>query len=1453
MDDLARETVDVRPEGPQNGNGNGKSHAHVRVASFGDPHRRTRSRLPGGNTYDSTPINQGELVPGRQVIDPTQLIEGAGWLNIRHRGVQRDKGTLEAIRLIRDLDPMASHAVWNFLRLTNPGLEFKAYTFAADGSETEEAGAGQSLLDDLARVVGREYGGGLDQFHNVIALQLLTHGAICIEVSLRTPTEIDDWYAVDPTLIVFRTLEQDDGTYIMDMGQFQGGNYKSFNPEQVIYQPLDPDTGDPYGRPPLVGAIAELLAASQLITDVRAMGHNQGFPRLDVNVVFDKIKAAAPPTVVDDPIQFQAWCANQLSAIVSDYDNLAVDDTFIHFDYVTLGQVGGGAGSFDYGALIDVLTRRANNALKTLPILMGYNESTSETHGCYAADTDVLTRRGWLPFPDVTLNDEVACFDTEAKVLRWQKPTHLWEYDYAGEMINITGRSVDMLVTPNHRMVARAHDWGSDEWEFTTAEAMEQGGRAGRPTGLPSRKLWELPFATPFADEHSAAIAEDVSPEYARFLGYWISEGSFNGGSRFSPNLSQNEGALSDKMVETVAALGYDYRVARVDAGSAWASPNATAAALTIHLRGQTELGRWLTRECGDRAWNKHLPKVAWGWSLERKRDLFDALMQGDGCVVERRPNVIQYATTSEALADDVQRLAIELGYSAAIGRVTYKSTEAMDRSNQRDGLVVYIGNRPTINVSSRANMRRVAYDGKVYCLTVPTHAIATRRNGKYAIAGQSIQWQIQVAGIEAMQNLIKRAIEKAGNLTLRLAGIQAHCKVTYQKIRTVDRLYEAQSDFFDARNAQLAWQMGWADNDELAEKLYGHKAVADPIQQQQMDQQQQQYADQQKSQADYLAAVNAQGGLPPAGSQPGGTPGTVAEPPQTMEPPTGEAGQGKQAAAKPPNASDMAWKLALESIREPVGGRRRRTPELRAPTPFWKDESRADKYEALGRKLFLDLQPQLAETMRLNGALRQLGLDQRDLSADIADWFQRSLARQMKGLLREAVREAVIEVDPEMVGATPESLIDRIWNLNRPYVARISNDLRAAIKDGTVSSTEDLASWFDDNSWREGLMGRFVGKMGLQAGMAWANTKSTPGQLYVWTRTIDDSCATCTDRGGQEFAYEELLVQGFPGSDALECGARCFPAGTVMAGEVTGALRAWYEGEVVELETISGRRLTATPNHPVLTPAGFVPIGSLSKGQYVVSAPLGLEDLGVRGPAVAVDEQRPPSRIEEVFAAFPESDAPLARVPTRDDLHGDAAFVQGDIDVVGSYRLLPRHFHSTCPECGRKGVFMATDVGEARLLGQGPPYPPRQRLAEASLGGPRSTTLTLDVDGAAGPLQPLRVGLAAGAEPSLSEPAGHSPAVDLKLLAELKDRHPSLELADEIVRVDRLPFSGHVYDLATTAGWQGANGIIVSNCRCYLDPVFPAEAGAVDAGDRAPKRAPVVRSADRRGLVNVR
>lgn len=348
------------------------------------------------------------------------------------------------------------------------------------------------------------------------------------------------------------------------------------------------------------------------------------------------------------------------------------------------------------------------------------DDGDKKPFGCYSSDTEVLTRRGWLLHQNLTLDDEVACFDQEADTLRWQHPSIIHEYDYAGEMVHVNGGSMDMLVTPNHRMVvAPAYPLPTGTGTITRNQRRWQIKEAGSLSKSP----WYVPYATPFEsapDEHA------VSPAFAKFLGWWLSEGSL---SDDAPVLTQAEGPLAVEMREAVASMGYE---ANAWIGRASTRPHEQPV-MQLRLRGATDLGRWLQSIAGDHSWNKHVPDLAWSWNEEGRRNLFDALMEGDGGW--RTPDRGTYTTVSPRLADDVQRLAISLGYSARI-RVRPSSKGHYDQYQ------IAIGRRRRLTIrQDHGNLARQPYDGKVYCLTVPTGAYLTRRNGYMGIAGNSSFW----------------------------------------------------------------------------------------------------------------------------------------------------------------------------------------------------------------------------------------------------------------------------------------------------------------------------------------------------------------------------------------------------------------------------------------------------------------------------------------------------------------------------------------------------------------------------------------------------------------------------------------------------------------------------------------------------------------------------------------
>src|SRR5437667_12826827 len=76
-----------------------------------------------------------------------------------------------------------------------------------------------------------------------------------------------------------------------------------------------------------------------------------------------------------------------------------------------------------------------------------------DRHGCYDDATEVLTLTGWKSWPDVT-GEEVFATRAPDGRLEYQHALRLVRKEYRGHMIGFKGTSIDLMVTPDHRVLA---------------------------------------------------------------------------------------------------------------------------------------------------------------------------------------------------------------------------------------------------------------------------------------------------------------------------------------------------------------------------------------------------------------------------------------------------------------------------------------------------------------------------------------------------------------------------------------------------------------------------------------------------------------------------------------------------------------------------------------------------------------------------------------------------------------------------------------------------------------------------------------------------------------------------------------------------------------------------------------------------------------------------------------
>lgn len=351
------------------------------------------------------------VLPGRRTAPFENSYYGAfafipradRYSNVDWDTLLRDKSCIDIgllLKILPQIDPDLSMALWNYRRLAGSEWTVEAYT--DDERENVNLRATRVCKSFLRSVNAQS--GGVDGLVSRMVASAYLQGAVATELAINERKRGKDILAVDPFTIFFRPELDKEGfqTGYLESFQYQGMNpqapamapdqklapgldagFVQLNPFTFWYIPLDPMVYDPYGTSPAAPAISDVLFCMGVMRDLRLVIANQAWPRLEVKVLTSVLVDNAPAAIKADPKQLQDWISNQLSAIQSDFEQLRPDDTWIHTDAVEGGQLRATSDSrmFDPEPILRALERRITRGLKMLPILMGSNEGTTETHG----------------------------------------------------------------------------------------------------------------------------------------------------------------------------------------------------------------------------------------------------------------------------------------------------------------------------------------------------------------------------------------------------------------------------------------------------------------------------------------------------------------------------------------------------------------------------------------------------------------------------------------------------------------------------------------------------------------------------------------------------------------------------------------------------------------------------------------------------------------------------------------------------------------------------------------------------------------------------------------------------------------------------------------------------------------------------------------------------------------
>lgn len=364
----------------------------------------------------------------------------------------------------------------------------------------------------------------------------------------------------------------------------------------------------------------------------------------------------------------------------------------------------------------------------------------------------------------------------------------------------------------------------------------------------------------------------------------------------------------------------------------------------------------------------------------------------------------------------------------------------------------------------------------------------------------------------------------------------------------------------------------------------------------------------------------------------------------------------------------------------------------------------------------------------------------------------------------------------------------------------------------------------------------------------------------YARVPTGSETCDFCLMLASRGFVYQSEST-----ASASHVHASCVLPDTVLGAlDVKALVRRKFEGDVIDITTRGGRRLSVTANHPILTVNGWVKAGLLHDGDALLCGFAGKgHDFGV--PSV---DDRPPSA-EQVFQALSLLDAayPVGVEVSTVDFYGETV-TNGDVEVIDVNRLLEGHIVPVGHESLGDKSFSVGALFERRkcLNGAGAANFGDGARPLSSCGVMRGLGLCSPVPrGHFGSADEPCFGASSAMDSGVVEPSVNDLPGDAVSLGQLQDALAALVSLDEIGRcgdaarayldsiafensegllvrdsklfgnrLDALPggieidyvsvaetrhFVGHVYNLSAGGHWYTANGIITHNCDCRVVP----------------------------------
>lgn len=354
---------------------------------------------------------------------------------------------------------------------------------------------------------------------------------------------------------------------------------------------------------------------------------------------------------------------------------------------------------------------------------------------CFHDKTEILTKNGWKFIKDVIVGESVYTLNNKGEV-ELQQTTAIYNEPYAGNMVEISGRGINTLVTPNHRFIVEHYP--TKEHKFITSQDL-----LNSANDLQGQyRHCFIPKVQNFTKNNTIetySLGEFTvnMKAFIEFMAIYLSEGCTvkrkGRKNSYYVHIYQNEGEKANVIRNILNALPWKFRERKRknSNGIVWTTHDNTLANYLYPL---------------GKAYEKYIPTdILESINMDNASNFLDVYVMGDGRGKRNTKHMkSDVFSTSERLIDDLSHIAFIAGQGTRkYSRVAEKDSKIGDRiikkENKKPMYFLQLLSTKGIYLDSRfLSVRNVNFTGTVHCVTVPNGTFYARDAGYTFWTGNS-------------------------------------------------------------------------------------------------------------------------------------------------------------------------------------------------------------------------------------------------------------------------------------------------------------------------------------------------------------------------------------------------------------------------------------------------------------------------------------------------------------------------------------------------------------------------------------------------------------------------------------------------------------------------------------------------------------------------------------------